>query len=159
MWNLQSQFFEMYITSYTKYIILQNSFYTTGRRDYALPQKSFLFWARSSIWDARELDAAERAEIWDNLSSVGKARREEVNRKIKHTYSNTADIFWIFLCPLSQWMLKQYHNILQFNYFATDMLEKNLTWKPLQGRTSQLGIAQLSKSSWSLLSCVTRPQE
>lgn len=28
-----------------------------------------------------------------------------------------------------------------------------------QGRTSQLGIAQFSKSSWSLLSCVRRPQE
>lgn len=99
MWNLQSQFLKMYITSYTKYIILQSSFYTTGRRNYALPQKSFLFWARSSIWDARELDAAERAEIWDNLSSVGKARKEKVNRKIKRTYSNSADIFLIFFMP------------------------------------------------------------
>lgn len=71
----------MYTTNYKKEIILQNSFYTTAGRDYVLPQKSFLFWARSSIWDASELDAAERAEIWDNLSSVGKA-----TRKIKNTY-------------------------------------------------------------------------
>lgn len=79
-WHLQSSFLKIYTITYkNKYFY---SFYKTGGRAYVLPQKSsFLFWARSSIWDASELDAAERAEIWDSLSSVGESNKGKNKHK------------------------------------------------------------------------------
>lgn len=54
--------------------------------NYVLPQKFFLFWARARVWKARRLEAAERAEISDNLSS---SATKELYSVQKFSYKNT----------------------------------------------------------------------
>ena len=87
---------------------------------YVLPQKfSFLFWARARVWRAWRLEAAERAEISDNLSSSAMKELYSVHKFISRSYKPWE---WKGLLLLSHFFL--FFNVfLMFNLIFSVFFE------------------------------------